>query len=194
TPQLSGNLQPRLVSQPGTSYGYTFGSPVVGTIRDEGFEWAVVKSLVDNLDHGEQVSNNTKDWTFTDSTTNSSWHAGIVYNTSPVTSGNPPAPQGLQAAFITGDSSISQTVSLAPGRYVLSFKAAQRAGQQLPQSLKVLVDGEEWGTIKPRDTSYGSHPITFDVKDPGKHLITFLGTQNADSTVLLDEVSIAIKK
>ena len=71
--------------------------------------------------------------------------------------------------------------------------AAQRAGQQLPQSLQVLLDGKPVpnGLIKPTGTSYASYSVILNVSDPGKHLITFLGAQNADSTALLDEVSIA---
>ena len=192
--QLDSKLQANLVSQPGSSYGYTFGNPVVGTVRDEGFEWAVVKGLVDDLDHGTQVSNNTHDWTFTDADPdpNSHLHAGIVFNASPFISGQP-APQGLQAAFITGTSSISQTVTLGAGTYTLSFRAAQRANQQIPQSLQVLV-GTKSVLAKPiTGTNYTLYTTQSFTVAAGTYTITFQGMQNSDSTVLLDEVSIAAK-
>ena len=43
TLELTGNLDPTLVTQPGGFYAYTFGSPVVGLVRDAGFEWADVR-------------------------------------------------------------------------------------------------------------------------------------------------------
>ena len=37
------------------------------------------------------------------------------------------APDGTQAAFVQGTSSIAQTVSLNAGSYTISFQAAQRS-------------------------------------------------------------------
>jgi hypothetical protein len=186
--QLSRALQTDLVSQPGTSYGYTFGNPFVVTVRDLGFEWATVQGLVDNFNHGKQVSQNTVDWTFTDSTTNPAWFAGIAANGSKFTKDNPEAFQGVQVGFITGDSSITQTVTLGTGTYKLTFRAAQRAISQAPQTLNVLVDGISVGTITPKNSNYDElYALQFTVK-AGKHTITFRGTQKSDSTALIDAI------
>ncbi len=59
-------------------------------------------------------------WTFTGS-------SGLAANNSGFTSGNPPAPQGTQVAFLQTTGSSTQTVTgWAAGSYVLTFSAAQR--------------------------------------------------------------------
>jgi hypothetical protein len=190
TVQLSSDLDGDLVSQPGGFYAYTFGSPVVPLIRDPGFEWANVEGLAGKFNHGEQLTQNTVDWTFTDSPTQpQTWFAGIAFNNdSDYTTGNPPAPEGLQVGFVQGDSSISQTVTLGQGTYTFSLYAAQSARNQTPQSLNVLVDGTPVGTIEPKDTTYELSTVQFTV-GAGKHTITFQGTQMSDSTVLIDEIA-----
>ena len=60
-------------------------------------------------------------WTF-------SGNSGISANNSAFTSGNPPAPQGTQVAFLQRTGSFTQTVTgWAAGSYVITFDAAQRA-------------------------------------------------------------------
>ena len=187
--QLSDSLHPALVSQKGSFYGYTFGSPLVTVIHDPGFEWADVSKLTGQFNHGLQLTQNTVDWTFTDSTTNPAWFAGIAYgNTSTYTTGSPPPPQALQVGFVQGNSSISQKVTLGNGTYTLSLLAAQRATSQPPQALSVLVDGVSVGTIQPSGTAYQPLSVKFTITG-GKHTITLQGTQAADSTVLIDSVA-----
>jgi hypothetical protein len=181
---LSDNLDDKLVSNPGDYYAYTFGSPVVPLIRDPGFEWRSVQGS-NNFNHGTQISIITKDWTFTDAT----GYAGIVANGGAYVGMMQLAPQGLQVGFVQRDSSISQTVTLAKGKYVLTISAAQRDFGQLPQSLDVQVDGKSWGTIRPTDTTYRQYSINFNVAATGTHTITFKGTQTSDSTVLIDQVA-----
>ena len=86
--------------------------------------------------------------------------AGISGNNSGFTSGNPPAPQGAQVAFLQKTGSFSQTVAgWAAGSYVISFDAAQRGNFQASrQDFQVLVDGAVVGPSRPparriRDTS-----------------------------------------
>jgi hypothetical protein len=192
--QLSSDLDGDPVSQPGGFYAYTFGTPVVPLVRDPGFEWADVQGLAGDFNHGEQLTQNTVDRTFTDSTTNSQRFAGIAGNNGVYTTGNPQAPQGLQAGFVQGDSSISQTVTLGRGTYTLTLYAAQSAKNknQPPQSLNVLVDGNPVGTIEPNDTNYERSSIRFAV-GAGRHTITFQGTQMSDSTVLIDAIECSQK-
>ena len=106
--------------------------------------------------------------------------------------GNPPAPQGLQVGFIQGDSSISQVVTLAKGRYVLSLMAAQRAeGSQSAQTLDVYLGTTLVGTITPGDTNYKPFSIKIDVPATGQYTLTFKGATAADSTALIDSVGLA---
>jgi hypothetical protein len=190
-------LHPSLISQHGGSYGYTFGSPQITPIRDAGFEWNFVQNLTNKFDHGTQLTKSTVDWTFTDSTTNNTWFAGIAANGSDYTAGKL-APQGLQVAFITGNSSItkpgnlpiSPNFTLEGGKYTISFMAAQRDSQQAPQSLQVLVDGELVGTIMPTSTSYALYETPVFTLKSGPHTIEFKGTQTTNSTVLFDMVGL----
>src|SRR5206468_3281540 len=63
-------------------------------------------------------------WTF-------SGNSGISANNSAFTSGNPPAPEGTQVAFLQTTGSFTQTVTgWSAGSYVLSFDAAQRGNHQ----------------------------------------------------------------
>jgi hypothetical protein len=181
-------LDGKLVSQKGAFYAYTFGTSVIPVIRDPGFEWRSVQGP--GFNHGQQLTTITPDWTFTDSLTNpSTLFAGIAFdNTSTYTNMNPPAPQGLQVGFVQGDSSITQKLTLGAGKYNLTLSAAQRAGQQTSQSLDVMLDDTKVGTINPADTTYKLTTIPFTVETPGKHTITFKGTQAGDSTVLLDAI------
>jgi hypothetical protein len=190
-------LKPSLISKPGGSYGYTFGSPQITPIRDAGFEWINVQGGT-NFNHGSQASITTVDWTFTDSTTNNTWFAGIAANGSTYLNAvaGRVAPQGQQVAFITGDSSItkpgnqpvSPALNLQGGKYQIAFMAAQMNSTQAHQSIQVLVDGNPVGTITPKGTSFAqSQTPVFTVKS-GTHTITFQGTQKSDSTVLFDVV------
>ena len=69
--------------------------------------------------------------------------AGVSGDGSGFTSGNPPAPQGTQVAFLQGTGAMSQAVAgWAAGTYVLRFKAAQRGNYGASrQDFRVLVDG-----------------------------------------------------
>ena len=80
-------------------------------------------------------------------------------NNSGFTSGNPPAPQGVQVAFLQTTGSFTQTVAgWAAGSYVLSFYAAQRGNYQASQQdFQVLVDGVVVGTFTPSGTSYQTY-------------------------------------
>ena len=109
-------------------------------------------------------------WTFTGS-------SGISANNSGFTSGNPPAPQGTQVAFLQGTGSFSQTVTgWAAGSYVLTFDAAQRGNNQASQQdFEVLVDGVVVGTFTPSGTSYQTYTTAAFTVTAGSHTITFQG-------------------
>ena len=65
-------------------------------------------------------------WAFTGS-------AGLTGNGTAFTAGNPAAPQGGQVAFLQAKGSVTQSMTLAAGTYVVSFSAAQRGNQASPR-------------------------------------------------------------
>ena len=79
---------------------------------------------------GYQVAPTGSSWSF-------SGISGIAANGSTMTSGNPLAPEGNQVAFVQNDGSLSQIATVAAGTYTLSFKAAQRSGNETYQQLRV---------------------------------------------------------
>ena len=125
-------------------------------------------------------------WTFTGS-------AGLAGNQSGISSGNPNAPQGSQAAFIQRTSSISQGFALVAGTYTLSFDAAQRGNQFSDQTFQVLVDGAAVGTFNNlASTAYAQLTTSTFTVTAGVHTVTFQGTDlnGGDNTVFLDQVTI----
>ena len=121
-------------------------------------------------------------WTF-------SGNAGVTGNSSTLTSSNPPAPQGSQAAFLEDTGSISQTVSLAAGTYALMFEAAQSASSE--QTVQVLVDGNPISIVAPINSAYAAYTANFTVA-AGTHSITLAGLNlvGGDNTALIDQMSI----
>src|SRR5204863_106853 len=128
-------------------------------------------------------------WTFSGS-------SGISANNSGFTSGNPPAPQGTQVAFLQTTSSFTQTVGgWAAGSYVLTFFAAQRGNHQASrQNFNVLVDGAVVGTFTPAGTSYQSLSTNVFTVAAGSHMITFQGldTAGGDNTAFVDAVAVTL--
>ena len=127
-------------------------------------------------------------WTFTGT-------AGVAGNGSGFTSANPPAPVGTQVGFLQGaGSSLSQSVVLAAGTYVLSFQAAQRgSGNHGGQEIEVLVDGNVEGMITPVGTAYATYASNVFVVGAGPHTIKLFGLDpgGLDNTALIDQVTIS---
>jgi hypothetical protein len=116
--------------------------------------------------------------------------AGVAGNNSPVTSGNPAAPQGAQVAWMQNGGTVSQAVTFAAGSYTLSFQAAQRGNYPSNSSIQVQIDGQTEGTITPTGTSYASYTTNSFTVTAGSHTIRFVGVASGGSTALLDAVSI----
>ena len=155
------------------------------TVTDLGFEQPAVGT-------GAFEYNPTgSTWTFSGS-------AGISGNDSVFTSGNPPAPQGAQVAFLQGYGSFTQSVpaSTDTGTYVLTFKAANRGNNGVSQeNFEVLIDGSVVGTFTPSSTSYQSYStVAFPVIAGAAHSITFQGLDSAggDNSAFIDQVAVAL--
>jgi WD40-like Beta Propeller Repeat len=123
-------------------------------------------------------------WTFTGS-------AGVSGRNSGITSFNPVF---NQAAFIQALGSISQSVTLPAGTYLISLNAAQRGNiSGNAQTLEVLVDGKVVGVfnnvVGTDFTSLTTSPFTVN---PGSRTITIQGTDLAggDNTILVDGVAV----
>ncbi len=104
--------------------------------------------------------------------------AGISGNVNPTyTLGNPNAPNGTQVAFIQQTGSMSQSVSLITGSYVVSFLAAQHGnGQTQSQQIEVLLDGtQDIGLITPVGTTYSLYETSTFTVTAGTHTIQFIG-------------------
>jgi hypothetical protein len=152
----------------------------VPSIADAGFEQVQVGA-------GQfQYRPSGSPWTFSGS-------AGIAANNSGFTSGNSPAPEGSQVAFLQKIGSFSQTVTnWAAGSYVLTFDAAQRGNIASRQDFNVLVDGAVVGTFTPTDTSYQSYSTAAFTVTAGSHTITFhsLNSAGGDNTAFVDQVTL----
>jgi len=121
--------------------------------------------------------------------------SGISGNNSGFTSGNPPAPQGVQVAFLQGTGSFTQSVAnWAAGSYVLLYDAAQRGNFGVSkENFEVLIDGSVVGTFTPSSTSYQGYSTAAFTVTAGAHTIEFKGLDSAggDNTAFIDAVSIS---
>jgi hypothetical protein len=128
-------------------------------------------------------------WTF-------SGLAGEAGNQSAFTSGNSNAPQGSQVAFVQDTGSVSQSISLTSGTYVISFAAAQRGNYQASaQTFQVLVDGAAIGTFNNlAGAVYTPLSTSLLTVTTGIHTVTFQGTDinGGDNTVFLDQVTVTM--
>ena len=118
--------------------------------------------------------------------------AGISANGSGFTSGNPPAPEGTQVAFLQNTGSISQAVAgWAAGSYRLTFYAAQRANYQASRQ-----DFQRPGRRRRRRHVHALRDVVPVLHDrrvhgaAGSHTITFQGLDSAggDNTAFVDQV------
>jgi Bacterial alpha-L-rhamnosidase 6 hairpin glycosidase domain/Bacterial alpha-L-rhamnosidase C-terminal domain/Protein of unknown function (DUF642) len=133
-------------------------------------------------------------WTFSGALGNGS---GISASSSGFITANPPAPQGVQVAFIQSNGIISQTISgFVPGRaYTITFAAAERAGpsQHGGESWNLTIGGQVIASYQPAATAtnYADYTAAFTASAP-MHTLAFVGTDLAmgDNTVFLDNVRI----
>jgi hypothetical protein len=164
------------------------------------YELDVYGLLTANIDAGfEQVAVGAGQFRYDPA--GSPWYfsggAGISANASGFTSGNPPAPEGTQVAFLQRTGEFTQIVTdLATGTYVITFDAAQRANfQTSQQDFNVLVDGVVVGTFTPSSASYQSYTTAVFNAALGPHTISFQGldTRGGDNTAFIDAVAIVDK-
>ena len=162
---------------PNVDQSFTVSPAVAGGFTNGGFE-------VPNLGGGFQYAPAGASWVFTG--------AGISGNGSGFTSGNPPAPEGVQVAFLqNGGSQVAQTANIAAGTYTLSLRAAQRGNHQFgTQVLQVLVDGVPVGQYQPPSTAYTNYQTpAFTIATTGSHTLSLAGIgAGSDFTAFVDDV------
>ncbi len=98
------------------------------------------------------------------------------------------SPEGDAMADLSGGSSIGQNVrNWFPGQYYVTYNAQQGA-TSTNQSVNVLVDGANVGTLSPGSKLGSAFSSVFPVSgDPNSHTLTFVA-QNGE--VLLDDIGI----
>jgi hypothetical protein len=141
-----------------------------------------------SIGSGYQYSPSGGLWTFSGASPSGS---GLVGNGSLF--GNPTAPQGVQAAFIQRQGTISQAISgFTPGiNYTVSFLAAERNANA--QSWNVTANGAVIGSFNPgaSATSYVNYTTSFTAS-AATETLAFVGTDLAggDNTIFIDNLRI----
>jgi hypothetical protein len=154
--------------------------PAVG-IQDAGFETVALPAA------SFRYNPTGSPWTFNGT-------SGISSNGSAFTASNPAAPQGLQVALLQQQASITQSVTFAAGTYTLSFSAAERASNKVPETFVVTIDGATVGAFNNvPGIAYTTQTTSSFTVTAGNHTVAFVGTNNngGDNTIFLDQVSLA---
>jgi hypothetical protein len=177
---LAGSGVVTYVTTAGTGWQYTPASGAAPAApADSGFEAPVLGAGAFQYDPTGAA------WTFTGM-------AGIAGNDSGFTSANPPAPEGVQVAFVQETGGLSQSVPLAAGVYTLGFQAAQRGNWSITQTLQVLVDGQAVATVTPAGASYTGYTTPPFAVAAGSHTLAIVGLDptGGDNTALVDRVQV----
>lgn len=150
------------------------------SVPNPGFEAPATATYVYNPSGGS--------WTF-------NGNSGVAANNSGFTVANPPAPQGMQVAFLQRTCSVSEALSgFTPGTaYTVICSAAQRKYGTAGQTWDVTIDGSAIGSFGPplSATNYVNYAATF-AASATDHLLAFAGTDlhGGDNTVFLDNIQI----
>jgi fibronectin type 3 domain-containing protein len=143
---------------------------------------------------GYQYNPSGGSWTFT--ALSGSNGSGIVANGSGFS--NPNAPQGVQAAFLQGTGTVSQTVSgLITGTvYTVTLDAAQRTGgNNSAQTWNLTMNGTTVASYAPLGSASNYLPYSAQfTATASSETLAFVGTNTngGDNTIFLDSVSVNI--
>ena len=135
---------------------------------------------------GYQPNVATSTWTF-------STHSGITGNQGAFTTGTQNAPQGVQAAYLQNQGSMTTSaVTMTPGKkYAITFAQAERSIDTVKNPVEVLMDGQLLGTFTATGSSYISFSTAAFTATAGSHTLVFRGTiSTGDSTAFIDNISI----
>ncbi|MGC9942825.1 MAG: fibronectin type III domain-containing protein [Verrucomicrobiota bacterium] len=164
--------------------GEVSATPHPSVVPDFGFETPVIGS--GNYEYDPSGAS----WTFNGASPDGS---GLIANGSAFS--NPNALQGVQAAFVQEEGTITQNLSgFIPGtNYTITFLAAERPGNA--QSWNVTVDGAVIGSFNPGSSasSYVEYSASFTATAAAE-ILAFVGTDLAggDNTIFIDDVQIVM--
>lgn len=122
--------------------------------------------------------------------------SGVTGNGSGFTGALATAPEGNQAAFLQGNSIISQPVSgfAANRTYIITFAAAQRSNccNTGGQDFQVYVDNSLVGTFHPATGGYAYYSTPVFTTTTGAHTLKFVGLNSlgGDHTAFIDNVRV----
>lgn len=118
--------------------------------------------------------------------------AGFSRNGSGFTSGNPPAPEGLQVLYLQGGGSTAELNAVfGPGNFKLRVMSAQRGNMNAGgQTFRIRVDGVEIAQITPAGSSYEELVTTIFPVTGGSHSILLEGVNplGGDNTAFVDDL------
>ncbi|MDY0104426.1 MAG: glycoside hydrolase family 99-like domain-containing protein [Lentimicrobium sp.] len=132
--------------------------------------------------HGITYAPNGATWLFENGT-------GICHNDNDW--GVMVAPDGVQFAFIQGgaSSSFSQTVTLDPGNYAITFNATLGYGDN--QTVKITIDGNPLSDIA-INSAYPTFDLyrttSFNVAVKGTYVVKFSGSVTGDNKAFIDQI------
>ena len=155
------------------------GTAAIIALTNAGFE---IPALAAN---GWSYNPTNTGWTFSAS-------SGTARNGSPWVTN---APEGVQAAFIQNNGSMSCVINVTvPGSYVLAFEAANRPGYP-PSGLTVTMDGRMLTSLSPGQIGRGGDFNAFQCAAiplaAGAYTLSFQGVQNgSDSGTVIDAVAL----
>ena len=148
------------------------------TIANAGFETPTIS--------GWSYTPTNAGWSFGVNTAGIDHNSGTWYST---TTGH----EGVQAAFIQGSGTISQTISVgSAGLYAITFQAEGRGGARGPEGIIVQVDGVAvgtWADSAVSQSQWQNYQATVNLS-AGSHTLTFVGnnTLGGDRSVAIDNV------
>jgi serine/threonine protein kinase len=129
-------------------------------------------------------------WTFTSQS--GSKGSGVSRNDSSFTNTAADAPDGRQVAFIQGQGSLKQSLTLPAGSYRITFRACQPDDSFGTQSLQISIDGQFVQSVGLSSHSYSTYTSNkFTVTTTGTHTLQFIGQSGwSQSVALLDNIVI----
>jgi len=145
-------------------------------------------------------------WTLGVSGNNAGYDGIITVNGAPVSDFNPIAvADGQNAVFLQGAGTVSQTLNLNPGQYLLSYYLMGRSGSAGGSGINPVTASLSGGLVNDMETPVNTdvtsasdwtlYSDNFTVTSAGSYTLTFTGDDpygtDGDHTTFVDNVSIA---
>lgn len=185
--------------------GVDLTAALLNRARLEGVNLSGAKLYGANLDGANLEGANLSGALLTNKPASGTWtyvgQTGVSGNNSGFTTGNSPAPEGKQVAFIQrGDDSpsyFSQTINIPQaGQARVHFQGAARANEMGGwEHVVVSIDNTLLGVLEPLNTFYEEQVTQFVNVTAGTHTLQFKGVnenQGKDLTAFIDNVRVEL--